>query len=270
MSAPTGTATQDIADAAAAPPKEAAPVRLASTILLVRDGDAGLEIFMVVRHHEIDFASGALVFPGGSVEPGDREIAVDDGARATLPPDILALRVGAIRETFEECGLLLARARGSRDLVSRAVASQVNADGGRKDFAAAMKQHDLVPAVDLLQPFAHWVTPGFMPKRFDTHFFVAAAPEGQLAAHDGHESVDSLWVNPSQALEDAKTGKFTIIFPTRLNLQMLAPAKTVAEAMDQARARKIVTVTPEPVKLPSGRGLRIPIEAGYGSDVFEM
>ena len=270
MSAPSGRAATDIAAAVAAPPKEAAPVRLASTIMLLRDGVAGLEVFMVVRHHEIDFASGALVFPGGSVEPGDSEIVVDTDLRAKTSPDLLALRVGAIRETFEECGLLLARVRGNRDLVNHAIASIIDAEGGRADFAAAVQRHDLLPAVDLLQPFAHWVTPSFMPKRFDTHFFLAAAPPDQLAAHDGRESIDSLWINPEQALEDAKAGKYTIIFPTRLNLQMLGPAKSVAEAMDQARARKIVTVTPEPVKLATGRGLRIPIEAGYGGDVFEI
>ena len=225
---------------------------------------------MVVRHHEIDFASGALVFPGGSVEPGDGGIPIEGNRDAALPADMVALRVGAIRETFEECGLLLARERGSETVVTHAVASAVERDGGRADFAGALQRHGLVPAIDLLQPFAHWVTPTFMPKRFDTHFFLAAAPPGQLAAHDGRENVDSVWINPAHALSEAKAGRYTIIFPTRLNLQMLAPASTVAEAMTQARARTIITVMPEPVKLASGRGLRIPIEAGYGGDVFEM
>lgn len=252
---------------------EPAAARLASTILLLRDRPDGLEVFMVVRHHEIDFASGALVFPGGSIEPGDRLIAAD---RALCPPidgisdDLMALRVGAIRETFEECGLLLARAEGSPDLVGRDAMGLIDVEGGREDFASALERHRLAPAVDLLAPFAHWVTPTFMPKRFDTHFFVAAAPPDQLAAHDGHESVDSVWINPAKALEEAKAGRYTIIFPTRLNLQLLAPARTVAEAFEQVRARTIVTVMPEPVKLPSGKGLRIPLEAGYGGDVFEM
>ena len=253
--------------------KEAIAARLASTILILRDGADGLEVFMVVRHHEIDFASGALVFPGGSVEPGDRLIAAD---HTLCPPiesisdDLMALRVGAIRETFEECGLLLARPAGSHDLVGRDAMRLIDVDGDRSDFAGALERHRLAPAVDLLEPFAHWVTPLFMPKRFDTHFFLAAAPPDQLAAHDGHESVDSVWINPAKALEAAKAARYTIIFPTRLNLQMLAPARTVSEAFAQVRARTIVTVMPEPVKLPSGRGLRIPIEAGYGGDVFEM
>lgn len=247
--------------------------RLASTILLLRDGESGLEVFMVVRHHEIDFASGALVFPGGSVDPGDRELAADAALCppiADVTPDLMALRVGAIRETFEETGLLLARPRGGRDLVGRDVASAIDAAGGRSDFAGALERHGISPAVDLLAPFAHWVTPTFMPKRFDTHFFIAAAPPEQLGIHDGRESVDSVWINPAQALEQAKAGRYTVIFPTRLNLQLLAPARTVAEALDATRARNIVTVMPEPVKLASGRGLRIPIEAGYGGDVFEM
>ena len=225
---------------------------------------------MVVRHHEIDFASGALVFPGGSVETGDADIAVEGNFDAALAPDMIALRIGAMRETFEECGVLLARERGSGTLVTSDVAAAVESDGGRADFAGALRRHALVPAIDLLQPFAHWVTPTFMPKRFDTHFFLAATPPGQLAAHDGRENVDSVWINPAHALREAKAGRYTIIFPTRLNLQMLAPATSVTEAMTQAQARTIVTVTPEPVKLAGGRGLRIPIEAGYGGDVFEM
>lgn len=256
-----------------------AAARLASTILLLRDSVDGIEVFMVKRHHAIDFASGALVFPGGSIEAGDSVIAAD---HALCPPidgmsaDIMALRVGAIRETFEECGLLLAREAGApllidRDaLIDRETVARIDREGGRQDFAATLQRHCLAPAVDRLTPFAHWVTPTFMPKRFDTHFFVAAAPADQLAAHDGHESVDSVWIDPATALEEAKSGRYTIIFPTRLNLQLLASARSVAEAFAQCAVRKIVTVMPEPVKLASGRGLRIPIEAGYGGDVFEM
>ena len=253
--------------------KEPTAARLASTILLLRDGAPGLEVFMVVRHHEIDFASGALVFPGGSIEQGDRAIAANSALCPPVhgvSPDLLALRIGAIRETFEECGLLLARPQGGADVVDREAMRLIDVEGGREDFAGALERHGLAPAPDLLAPFAHWVTPTFMPKRFDTHFFLAAAPPDQLAAHDGHESVDSVWINPARALEEAKAGRYTIIFPTRLNLQLLAPARTVAEAFEQARARTIVTVMPEPVKLPTGKGLRIPIEAGYGGDVFEL
>ena len=246
--------------------------RLAATILMLRDGAEGLEVFMVVRHHEIDFASGALVFPGGSVEPRDHDLAADAALCPPMPgvtPDLMALRVGAIRETFEECGLLLARPEGTRALASGAEATRIDANGGRADFAAALTRHRLAPAVDLLEPFAHWVTPTFMPKRFDTHFYLAAAPD-QHAVHDGRESVDSVWINPARALAEAKTGRYTIIFPTCLNLQLLVPHGSVAEAFAATRARTIVTVVPEPVKLASGRGLRIPIEAGYGGDVFEM
>src|SRR5271163_4444008 len=98
---------------------EAVPVRPAATVLLVRDGASGLEVFMVVRHHKIDFASGALVFPGGSVDAGDYAIAADPalcGPASGLNERDRASRVAAVRETFEECGVLLARARGSADL----------------------------------------------------------------------------------------------------------------------------------------------------------
>lgn len=249
------------------------PPRLASTILLLRDGASGLEVFMVVRHHQIDFASGALVFPGGSVEPGDRDLA-DDAMLcppiAGVSPDLMALRVGAIRETFEECGLLLAREFGNAQLVGRDIAARVDQDGGRTAFAEMMERHRLAPAVDLLTPYSHWVTPTFMPKRFDTHFFLAAAPGDQLAAHDGRESVDSIWINPRTALADSKNGRYTVVFATRLNLEMLAQANTVAEALAQAARRRIVTVIPELVEKDGARRLRLPLEAGYGGDLFDV
>ena len=248
-----------------------APVRLASTILLLRDGAAGLEVFMVVRHHQIDFASGALVFPGGSLDPEDAALAADAVRGAAvdgLDVAARAFRVAAIRETFEECGVLLARPRGSAALVDGARCARLVAGAARRTFADMLADEDLVLALDLLTPYAHWITPPVVPKRFDTHFFLAAAPPDQLAMHDGGESVDSVWINPGQALREQEAGNYTIIFPTRLNLRMLDASTSVADALAAARARKIVTVLPELTKLGDERALRIPLEAGYGGDVF--
>ena len=250
-----------------------APARLASTIMLVRDGAQGMEVFMVVRHHQIDFASGALVFPGGSLDADDHAIAADPALYRDAPgldAATRAVRVAAVRETHEECGVLLARARGSQNLVNHevcdAVASKLSAGAS---FRQAVAESGLELALDMLTPFAHWITPTFMPKRFDTYFFVVAAPVDQLAQHDGSESVDSTWINAAQALKDAEAGKYTIIFPTRLNLALLAKQNDVAAAIAAARARKIVTVEPIPAKLEGGgRALKIPVEAGYGGDIF--
>lgn len=253
--------------------KEVAAARPASTVLLVRDSVDGMEVFMVVRHHQIDFASGALVFPGGSIDKDDFAIAADlacCGGDHGLDEKARAFRVAAVRETFEECGVLLARPRGSQILVSGAQAAEISSKAAGRAFGALLADENLELALDQLTPFAHWITPTPLPKRFDTHFFIAAAPEDQLAVHDGSESVDSIWINPARALAEAKTGKYTIIFATRLNVEMLGRQNDAASAIEAARARKIVTVQPEVLRRDDkGVNLKIPLEADYGGDVFE-
>jgi len=253
--------------------KEITTPRPASTVLLVRDSAEGMEVFMVVRHHQIDFASGALVFPGGSIDKEDFAIAADlarCGGDHGLDEKARAFRVAAVRETFEECGVLLARPRGSAALLSGARVEEIAGKAAGRTFGELIAAEDLVLALDQLTPFAHWITPTALPKRFDTHFFIAAAPEDQLAMHDGSESVDSIWINPTRALAEAKTGKYTIIFATRLNVEMLGRQNDVAAALEAARARRIVTVQPEVLRRDDkGASLRIPIEADYGGDVFE-
>ena len=157
----------------------------------MRDRPAGLEVFMVVRHHEIDFASGALVFPGGRMEPVDAELAENcrrGRPRLEFDDDPLGpFKIAAIREAYEECGLLLARPQGDERLVA---AGRVAALDRTAPFAALMSSEGLIPATDLLVPFARWITPAFLPKRFDTHFFLALAPPEQALAHDGREAVE--------------------------------------------------------------------------------
>lgn len=240
---------------------EAAPPRPASTMLLLRDRPEGLEVFMVVRHHEIDFASGALVFPGGRMESADAELA----ARLGLGADPRAtFKVAAVREAFEECGVLIARPAGEDGLVS---ASRAAALDRATPFAELMAREALVPAIDLLAPFARWITPAFMPKRFDTHFFLAVAPPDQALAHDGRETVDSVWISPRAAL--AGRG-FTVLFPTERNLWKLSAHNDAASALAAARATPVVTVLPERIEVDGGPGLRIPAEAGYGGEAFPV
>jgi hypothetical protein len=118
--------------------------------------------------------------------------------------------------------------------------------------------------LDRLVPFAHWITPSFEPRRFDTHFFLVNAPEGQVVRHDGREAVDHSWVNPLELIERRKQGEAKLMFPTRLNLQMLAKSATAAEAEQAARGRKVVTVEPVIGERDGGKVLIIPAEAGYG------
>ncbi|CCD87225.1 conserved hypothetical protein; putative NUDIX hydrolase [Bradyrhizobium sp. ORS 285] len=259
---------------------DAAAVRPASTVLLLRDSAAAREIqlFMMVRHHQIEFNSGALVFPGGSVDKGDQEIAGNPELYAGdegLGVEALGFRIAGVRETFEESGILLARARGSGTLIDAASAREIEAAHrlalceSKISFREVIEAHGLVLALDALVPYAHWITPEGMPKRFDTWFFLAAAPPDQLGAHDGRESTDSIWVSPREALAGGEDGRFKLPFPTTRNLIRLGKQPAVADALAAARAMDIVTVMPIMTKTADGgRELRIPREAGYDGEVF--
>lgn len=251
--------------------KTAAAMIPAATVLLVRKADPQLQVFMVVRHHQIDFASGALVFPGGKLEAADGDARlVPRLASASSGDDPLrAFRIAAIREAFEECGVLLARARGERTLVSPERLKRLAADWqGRlaRDEASILdmvEAEDLELAGDLMHPYSHWITPTFMRKRFDTWFFIAEAPGDQLAVHDGHESVDSVWISPSEALAEMEAKKRTIIYPTRLNLMLLDESRTVGEALDSARTRQIKPVLPWVEEADGRKWLKIAADSGF-------
>lgn len=242
----------------------------AATVLLLRDRDDELEVFMVVRHHQIDFASGALVFPGGKVDPLDSHDSVRarvDGADG-LDDREFAMRVAAIREAYEECGVLLARPEGSQTLIdAERLASlahcRVALNTGEIGIGDVLSQEGLRLALDLLTPFAHWITPKMMPKRFDTRFYLAVAPQDHIAVHDGSESVDSIWIRPAAALNEAEAGTKTIIFPTRVNVQKLGRYRSVSDAIAAARAARIITVEPQVEQREGGPVLRIPPEADY-------
>src|SRR3979490_974158 len=235
---------------------EPLPPRPASTILLLRDSAAQkgeIEVFMMVRHYEIDFNSGALVFPGGSVDKGDEEIH----ARAELysggeglDEATLSFRIAAIRETFEESGILLARPKGSKTLVDAKRASEIEAAhradlcDSKISFLKVLTDNGMVLALDELVPYAHWITPEGMPKRFDTWLFLAAAPPEQAGAHDGNESTDRIWVSPREALAGGETGRFKLPFPTTRNLIRLGKQPSVKAALEDSRGKPIVTVMP--------------------------
>jgi 8-oxo-dGTP pyrophosphatase MutT (NUDIX family) len=254
--------------------------RDASTVLLLRDGAAReIEVFMMVRHIQVEFNSGALVFPGGSVDKSDREIAADSAlyfAGEGLDEEKLAFRIAAIRETFEESGILLARAKGSKELIDASRAREIEAahradlNDRKTSFLKIVIDNGLVLALDGLVPYAHWITPEGMPKRFDTWFFLAAAPPDQLGAHDGKELTDSIWVSPREALEGGENGRFKLPFPTTRNLIRLGKQPSVSAALEDSRGRDIVTVMPVMTRLNGGRQLRIPREAGYDGELFEV
>lgn len=247
-------------------------LRPSSTVLMVRDGKAGLEVFMVKRNHAIDFASGAMVFPGGKLAEGDSDpVLMGRHARpGKFDPQLTPFAFGAIREAFEESGLLLARAKGDGALLPAAKVEQLQhwrdpLNRGDKTLRDMAETEGLDYALDTLVPFAHWITPEVMPKRFDTWFFLAPAPADQVGVHDGSESVESEWVGAQQALDDWEAKTRTIVFATRMQLVKLARAKTMAEAVAITEGDTIVDVMPVLDKVSFDEPhLRIPAEAGYG------
>lgn len=264
--------------------KKQPPVpRPATTVLLVRPskpGDAAspLEVFMVVRHQQIDAFSGAIVFPGGKLEDadGDPRMRARCGGADRISDSELKFRIAGVREAFEECGVLLARKPGQRGLVGAADLKGIEERWRTKlaeDEASILdlvEAEDLELATDLMVPYAHWITPVFAPRRFDTWFFIAEAPEDQVALHDGSESVESVWIAPQQAIDEAAAGKRTLVHATTKNLELLAETPTVAEALSQASQRKVITVQPWVEERDGKRFLHIPEGAGYRNLFREM
>ena len=243
-----------------------AEVMPAATILLVRD-EPEFQVLMVKRHHQIDFASGALVFPGGkphSEDSSEEWAACSDGWERVDATQRM-LKIAAIREAYEEAGILLAANRdgspfeGACDPDSRRAVEQ-----GERSFLDVVREADVILRLDGLSEFARWITPVFMKKRFDTWFYVAHAPARQIAACDGYEMVDAEWLSPHGALELGRSGERTIIFPTRLNLELLSQASSAADCVDRAHARTIVPVMPQVLQRDGKNILTIPEDAGYG------
>ena len=249
---------------------KAVPARPSATLVLLRDGAEGLEVFLIVRHREIEFQGGASVFPGGSVSEADR----DPGLRARaagaegLDDEAFARAVAAVREGFEECGLLLAQADGASSLLDaeRTAALEPYRAALERDEISLLDvlgRERLVLALDELVPQAHWVTPDFAPKRFDTWFFMARAPEGRTLAHDGMEAIDSIWIRPRQAIAEANAGARRLVFVTRLTVQWLARFGTVADVLAAARAHAILTVQPHLEDRDGERWIAIREDADY-------
>jgi 8-oxo-dGTP pyrophosphatase MutT (NUDIX family) len=251
-------------------PAEVIP-RPAATLLLLRDGPAGLEVLMVTRHAATEVAGGALVFPGGRVDPADGAPKALDccGAAAQADPATMRFRVAAIRESFEEAHVLLARRRGEEAPIAAPALAALEEDlaarlGRAPHFADLMASGAIELATDLMVPFAHWITPKGRSRRFDTRFFLAPVPADQVAAHDGREAVESVWISPAAAVAAADARRVSLVFATRMNLRKLGQSRDVAAALAAARGDRIVTICPELYETPAGLRIRIPADAGYG------
>ena len=228
------------------PPEPAAP-RPAATVVLVRDPSDGLgagpEVFLLHRQRTMAFAAGMYAFPGGGVDPrdaGDLDLpwqgpTPQEWARTMSVPvaEAVGLMCAAVRETFEECGVLLAGRRSETEVVdvddpSWEVERQrlLSRDVALSDL---LVERDLVLRSDLLRPWAHWTTPLFEPRRYDTWFFLAVVPPEQRARHLGGEAASSGWHSASALLAERESGRVAMLPPTQVAVEEVAAAATVAD-----------------------------------------
>ena len=252
---------------------DSVPVRDASTVMLLRDAPRGLEVCMLRRNLNSDFVGGAYVFPGGGVDPGDSDLALERVTRGRSDTDAsrlvgidaggLAFWVAAIRESFEEAGVLLARDE-SGSVISfedPAVAARFEqhrreVDTAQRSLLEVCHEESLQLDVGSMHYFSRWITPLGAPRRYDTRFFVAAAPEGQVALHDDREVIATTWLTPAEALEQHESGAMTMIFPTVRTMVALSRFDTadavLTHAADQAEVHPIL-----PMLRDEGGGMRL-------------
>ena len=232
------------------------PPVAAATVMVVRDGPGGLEVLLVRRHGNSGVLGGVHVFPGGKLDAADR--LVDPGLLDRTPmacrdglcePALdaamaLGLHVAALRETFEECGLLLGQARGESHVQA---VRELTAAG--TPFAAALQARGLPITTACVLPWSRWVTPrvpSVTNKRFDTRFFVAAAPHDQTVEHCAHEATEAVWLSPRTALERYWAGDIDLAPPQIMSLSELSRLADVAQVLSIARSRPPALIEPEP------------------------
>ena len=239
------------------------PAIPAATLVLLRDQPQGApELLMVERAAKMAFAGGAMVFPGGRIDPGDHALAENDAIVRAAPDDALqtAARIAAIRETLEETGVAVA----FDPLPDHGATMQLReALHEEADFGAMLASGGWQLDLDLLTPWARW-KPNFKEQRtFDTWFFVAKAPALARDVPDGGESVSSRWASAQRVIDDAEAGKCSIIFPTHRNLERLAIFESYEETRLHAEAHEVKLITPWIEDRDGEKWLRIPDDAGY-------
>ena len=234
------------------------PTRDASTVVLLRDGTNGLEAYLLRRASTMSFGPGMHVFPGGSVDPDDAATEIGwvgpaaESYATVLTADLplaRALVCAAVRETFEESGVLLAGS-GPDDVVVDVSTDEweqerAALEGRQQSLASLLNRRSLVLRADLLRPWAHWITPVVESKRFDTRFFVAAVPEGQTPRHVGGEADRRLWLRPQDALARHADGELGMLPPTAFTLGELTEYATVADVLAAGAARDVKPVLPK-------------------------
>lgn len=245
-----------------------------ATVMLLRDGLGGPEVLMMRRHGDSSVLGGVHVFPGGKLDPPDRLV---DAALLDQPLHQLqqalnqsgldaqtaaALHITALRETLEECGLLLCQ--GVAPEVLRQARDRIRAGHG---FVATLGQLGLAIETRQLAPWSRWITPrvpSVSNKRFDTRFFVAQAPLGQDACHDDHEATETVWLHPGAALRQYWERQIELAPPQIMTLSQLSYFDSVTDLMAAARSRSPALIEPEPFDQDGQRVICYPGDPRHG------
>ncbi|MHB8246390.1 MAG: NUDIX hydrolase [Acidimicrobiales bacterium] len=246
----------------------------------MRDAPAGIEVLMLRRNLSSTWVGGVYLFPGGAVDPEDASAGLiarspdrGDGDASKLlgvPSAGLAFFVAAIRESFEEAGILLARAADGTpiafsdpDVEARFVEHRRRLNAGELPFSELCAAEDLLLDTSRLFYFGHWITPEGGPRRYDTRFFVAAMPAGQTALHDDIEVIDSTWISPAAALSKHKAGEIDMLFPTIKHLEALNRFSSSAELLTASATVEVKTIRPKIVQTEQGVRFLLPGDDGY-------
>lgn len=257
------------------PPETPATPRPAATIVLLRDGEEGLELLLMRRNRKAGFVPGAYVFPGGRVDRGDAgealvarvdalspETAARRLAMAGAEPPAIAYYLAAVREAFEETGILVARrADGSAPPTA---AEDADVDALREELMEDLIGLDeVLDALECridgraLEYLAHWITPEPEPRRYDTRFFAARVPRGATPVIDPREMTDGLWLTPSDALRRNDGGSLPMVFPTIKTLEQLEPYGDARTALAKLGRREVPAIMPRLVVTPTGIGMEL-------------
>jgi 8-oxo-dGTP pyrophosphatase MutT (NUDIX family) len=265
---------------AAARSTDEVPTSPAATVVLVRDAEpGGIEVFVLRRTAAAAFAAGMYVFPGGRVDEIDSAASMaaycdglDDAtasARLGIESGGLAFWVAAVRECFEESGVLLARHRDGADATIVGDADRRAVHAGELSMEKLCRRDDLVLDLGAIRYVAHWVTPvGETNRRFDTRFFLAASPPDQEGVHDDSELVHSMWVDPAEAIAQAEARSLLMLPPTIAVLRLIAGCASLAEALEVADAIGTPTrIEPRLRRDPTGRitGVALPDDPDYST-----